>query len=75
MVSGPDQIYWPETASGVMGQYTAVDPEDEQIRWGLGGYDGDKFTLSDQRELAFHPDYVVDYDKGEKHFPCFCGCL
>ena len=71
VVSGPDQIYWPETASGVMGHYTAVDPENQQIRWGLGGYDGDKFTLSDQRELAFHPDYVVDYDSGQNTFLVF----
>ena len=48
-----------------------MDPENEQIRWGLDGYDRDKFTLSDQRELAFHPDYVVDYDEGQQTFLVF----
>ena len=62
VVSGPKEIDWPETATGVLGRYTAVDPENERVRLGLGGFDLDKFTLSDQGELTFHSDYEVDYE-------------
>ena len=62
VVSGPEEIDWPETRTGVLGRYTAVDPENEPVRLGLGGFDLDKFTLNDQGELTFHSDYVVDYE-------------
>ena len=75
VVSGPDDIDWPETDSGVLGYYTATDPENDPIRWGLDGLDRDKFTISDQGELAFHSDYEVDYDRRPANFPCSCGCL
>ena len=68
VVSGSDDIEWPETDSGVLEQYTAVDPENEPIRWGLDGLDRDKFTISDQGELTFHSDYEVDYDSGQQTF-------
>ena len=68
VVSGLEEIDWPETDTGVLAQYTAVDPENEPIRWGLDGIDRDKFTISDQGELAFHSDYEVDYDRGQKTF-------
>ena len=68
VVSGPKEIDWPETATGVLGRYTAVDPENAPVRLGLGGFDLDKFTLSDEGDLAFHPDYDVDYDSGQKTF-------
>ena len=68
VVSGPEEIDWPETDTGVLGQYTAVDPENDPIRWGLDGVDRDKFTISDQGELAFHSDYEVDYDQGQQTF-------
>ena len=68
VVSGPEEIDWPETNSGVLGRYTATDPENDPIRWGLDGLDRDKFTISDQGELAFHSDYEVDYDSGQQTF-------
>ena len=68
VVSGSDDIAWPETDTGVLGRYTAVDPENDPIRWGLDGLDRDKFTISDQGELTFHSDYEVDYDRGQQTF-------
>ena len=68
VVSGSDDIAWPETDTGVLEQYTAVDPENDPIRWGLDGLDRDKFTISDQGELTFHSDYEVDYDRGQRTF-------
>ena len=69
VVSGPEEIDWPETNSGVLGYYTATDPENDlPIRWGEAGIDRDKFKVSDQGELAFVSYYEVDYDEGQRTF-------
>ena len=68
VVSGPDDIDWRETDSGVLGRYTATDPENDPIRWGVVGVDRDEFTVSDQGELAFVSYYEVDYDEGQRTF-------
>ena len=68
VVSGPEEIDWPETDSGVLGHYTATDPENDPIRWGEAGIDRDRFTVSDQGELAFVSYYEVDYDEGQRTF-------
>ena len=69
VVSGPDEIDWPETDSGVLGRYTATDPENDlPIRWSPAGIDRDKFKVSPQGELAFVSYYEVDYDEGQRTF-------
>ena len=68
VVSGPDDIDWRETDSGVLGYYTATDPENDPIRWTVAGVDRSKFTVSDQGELAFASSYEVDYDEGQRTF-------
>ena len=75
VVSGPDDIDWPETATGVLGQYTAVDPENEPIRWGLDGLDQGQIHTQRPGRTAFHSDYEVDYDRRPENVPCSCGCL
>ena len=71
VVSGPDDIDWLETDSGVLGRYTATDPEDDPIIWYEAGLDSAEFTVSEQGgqgELAFASTYEVDYDEGQKTF-------
>ena len=57
-ISGDDTTEYPEKGMGVVGTYTASDPEDASVSWSLGGDDAGDFTI-DGGVLRFAktPDY------------------
>ena len=52
-LSGVGEIHYTENGVGVVGTYTAVDPEGATIVWGLSGDDRDVFSISSSGELGF----------------------
>ena len=56
---------YPENGTGAVGTYTAVDPEDAEIVWSLGGDDAALFSI-EGGVLAFAaaPDFESPADMG-----------
>ena len=62
-VAGEASIEYPENATSTVATYTAVDPEDAEIVWSLGGDDAALFSI-EGGVLAFAaaPDYESPAD-------------
>ena len=64
-VTGEASIGYPENGTGAVATYTALDPEDAEIVWSLGGDDGALFSI-EGGVLAFAaaPDFESPADMG-----------
>ena len=51
--SGPATKNYAENGTGVVGTYTASDPEGDEITWSVEGTDAADFTISSDGELSF----------------------
>ena len=65
-VAGEASIEYPENATSTVATYTAVDPEDAEIDWSLGGDDAALFSI-EGGVLTFKsaPDYETPADMDE----------
>ena len=65
VLSGLDVVDYPENGTKAVAQYTATDPENDQISWLLEGDDKDLFEISNTGELTFKssPDHDIAGDK------------
>ena len=59
IVSGPDHISREENTTGVLGTFTAIDPEGSPLAWSVEGVDYGAMRISARGELSFNvpPDY------------------
>ena len=59
VITGPTAVSFPENGTGVVGTYSATDPEGDDISWDLRGEDHDDFTLNSTGDLTFAepPDF------------------
>ncbi len=59
VITGPTTISFAENGTGVVGTYSATDPEGDDISWDLRGEDHDDFTLNSTGDLTFAepPDF------------------
>ena len=62
--SGPTSVSYPETDTGTVATYTAIDPEGEQVVWDLSGADGTRFRiLGGELNFTAQPDYDDPQDE------------
>ena len=63
-LSGPEVVDYPENRTDAVAQYTADDPEGDQIAWLLEGDDKDLFEISSTGKLTFKssPDHDIAGD-------------
>ena len=61
VLTGSSTVDYLENGAGPVATYTATDPEDEQITWGLSGSDEDAFTIAGGvLRFVTPPDYDDD---------------
>ena len=67
VLSGSSSASTVEHADTVLGNFSADDPEGDQISWSVGGDDGHVFVIDDQGALRFGipPDYERPVDRGK----------
>ncbi len=54
VITGPTAVSFPENGTGVVGTYSATDPEGDDITWTIGGSDHDDFNpLNSSGDLTF----------------------
>ncbi len=58
-ITGPATVRYVENGTAAVSTYTATDPEDDGITWGIEGTDAARFSISETGELSFNssPDY------------------
>ena len=63
-VVGPSAVTWKEADTGVVGVFTATDPEGEPITWSLEGDDASLFSINSRGQLRFlqAPDFEAPGD-------------
>ena len=67
VLSGPAEVDYAENSRGLVGEFSAVDPEKARIVWTLLGDDADVLEISSGGVLTFGspPDYETPTDVGE----------
>ena len=66
--SGPISVNYPETATGRVATYKAVDPEGETVVWDLAGDDGADFRITGGiLYFTAQPDYDDPQDDGKNN--------
>ena len=68
-VSGDAVVGYAENRTGPVAEYSATDPEDDNITWSLAGTDLRDFEISDSGVLTFSqkPDYEDPDDSGRNN--------
>ncbi len=62
-VFGPAVPGYAESRTDAVAQYTAADPEDDNVKWSLGGVDAGRFQIDeDTGELSFGHLFQPDHD-------------
>ena len=63
-IDGPKSLQYPEHGTGPVATYTATDPEETEISWGIGDSDEEHFRISEEGVLTFikSPDYEEPVD-------------
>ncbi len=62
-VFGPAVPGYAESRTDAVAQYTAADPEDDNVKWSLGGADAGRFQIDeDTGELSFGHLFQPDHD-------------
>ncbi len=66
-IDGPLDVDYTEDSTTSVATYSAMDPEGDEITWGVAGPDASRFTISAAGELTFNspPDYEKPRDANE----------